>query len=357
MRTVMQQSQVRRCGFTLVELLVVIVIIGMLVTLLLPAVQASREAARRMQCSNNLKQIALALHLYHDARTEFPATYYGGYANTPPAGGYKSTSMNWSFLARILPYHEHTSLYDAAGIGDGDAGYPDPPEKPGQNQQEFEIPDSVSGTIKFAGNERTGQIIDVYLCPSDSGNSLGTYLDSTQYMKGRGRNEGTMAGITNYFGCGGSMNPWQEPYTNPGTGGPSPDLSPSHAWNHDPWRNGDGVLFASSFRKPRKIAKIVDGTSHTFLLGEDVFGRNAGIGHNWVHSVCQARLANCPINYRDGSGIFWGRWFDLGFYSHHPGGANFAAVDGSVQFLPENTALGIIRALGTIGGGEIVPNQ
>ena len=155
------------------------------------------------------------------------------------------------------------------------------------------------------------------------------------------------------------MNPWQAPYTNPGTEGPAryvPPLPAGHPWHHDPWPNGDGILFASSFRKPRKVKTIVDGMSKTLLLGEDIFGRNTEIGHNWVHSVCQYRLSNCPINYREPGGVVGSRWIDLGFYSHHPGGANFAMADGAVQFISDDVALGILRALGTLAGGETVPN-
>jgi prepilin-type N-terminal cleavage/methylation domain-containing protein/prepilin-type processing-associated H-X9-DG protein len=343
-----------RPGFTLIELLVVIAIIAVLVGMLLPAVQKVREAANRATCQNNLKQVALALHGFHDAHQQFPATFYGGYANTPPAGGYKSTSMCWSFLAQVLPHLEQENLYKACRVGDALTGYSQPPHVPGANQQEYEVPDGVPGTIKFAGETNTGTVVKTYLCPSDPGSNPGFYQDTTIYMMGSGRSGGTRAGKTNYYGAGGSMNPWQSPYTNPGTEGPSPDLGPGHGWNNDPWRNGDGVLFSSSFRKPRKLNSILDGTSNTFLLGEDVFGRIPDIGHNWVHSACQFRLSNAPINYRQPGGKFWNRWFDLGFYSYHPGGANFAMVDGSCRFIRDSSALGVIRGLGTLMGGEVV---
>jgi len=150
------------------------------------------------------------------------------------------------------------------------------------------------------------------------------------------------------------MQPWQSPYTNPGTDGPSPDPE-GQGWNNDPWRNGDGVIMPSSFRKPRKIASITDGTSNTVMVGEDVFGRiTADIGSNWVHTACEYRLLNCPINLRNSSGQFSKNWYDLGFYSFHTGGANFGMADGSVRFLSDTTALGTLRSLGTIGGGEVV---
>ncbi len=349
----MKAASARRLAFTLIELLVVIAIIAVLIGLLLPAVQKVREAAARMSCANNLKQLGLACHNYHDANGKFPATFYGGYANTPPAGGYKSTSMNWSFLAKLLPYIEQENLYKAGRIGEGANGYPEPPERPGVNQQEFEVPDTVPGTLKFAGEAVTGTAIKTFLCPSDSDVGNGNYRDAAAYYKGRGRPTGTLVGKSNYFGCAGAVNPWQTPYTNPSTELAS-DLAANHGWQRDPWRNGDGILFPSSFRRPRRITDVTDGTSNTLMIGEDVWGRNTLFPGNWVHSVSQYRLTNCPINYRQPNGQYWTRWFDLGFNSRHPGGAQFALADGSVRFISESIPLGMLRALGTIKGGEVV---
>jgi prepilin-type N-terminal cleavage/methylation domain-containing protein/prepilin-type processing-associated H-X9-DG protein len=344
---------IRLHAFTLIELLVVIAIIAILIGLLLPAVQKVREAANRAKCQNNLKQIALACHNFAQAHNDtLPTMFYGGYANTPPAGGYKSTSMNWSFLARILPWLEQENLYALAHIADGENGYPLPPFVAGANQQEYEVPDTVPGTIKYAGEAQTGAIIKMYLCPSDPNNG-GNYRDATIYMMGSGWPNGTLAGKTNYFGCGGAVNPWQAPYTNPGTSGPAPDLPVGHGWNNDPWRNGDGVLWSSSFRSPVRLSTIPDGLSTTFMLGEDVFGRIPAIGHNWVHSVCSFRLTNCPPNYRQPNGQFYGNWYDLGFTSYHTSGVQFAMCDGSVHFVSDSIALGLYRALGTRQGGEV----
>lgn len=149
--------------------------------------------------------------------------------------------------------------------------------------------------------------------------------------------------------------PVAAPYNNPGTEGPSPGLTEDHPWHNHPFRNGDGIIFPNTYLKPRRAATIIDGMSNTMLLGEDVYGRNFH-GHNWVHSVCSWRLANCPVNLRDETGQFATHFIDLGFYSRHPGGANFAMADGASRFLSEDTALGIVRALGTLAGGEVVPN-
>ncbi len=358
MRKTWNHLRARRQAFTLVELLVVIAIIGVLVGLLLPAVQAAREAARRMQCTNNLKQIALGLHNHVSTKGTFPETYYGGYGNTPPAGGYKSTSMSWSFLAHILPYIERAPLFDAAHIGDSLGGYP---LDPARYNQEFEIPNDVPGTIFFAGDENTGTVIPGYLCPSDEESAEGTHQNTTIYLSGAGNSDGTLVGNTNYFGCAGSNNPWQVPYVNPSTRtvaygardyGISGRGRAGHRWNHDPWGNGDGVIYPSSYRDPRSMAKITDGTSNTLLVGEDQFGRNPGNYYNWVHSASSMRVTNCPLNYQPPSGMH--DWIDLGFYSYHPGGANFAMADGSVTFLSDDTALGLLRALGTMDGGEVI---
>jgi prepilin-type N-terminal cleavage/methylation domain-containing protein len=109
-----------RRGFTLVELLIVIAIIGMLVSLLLPAVQAAREAARRTECANNLKQIGLALQAYHDARRGFPP----GWLWAPPAD--QSGGSSWAWSVFILPYLERNSLYDELRVDDGSALVPPP---------------------------------------------------------------------------------------------------------------------------------------------------------------------------------------------------------------------------------------
>src|SRR5690349_14109188 len=107
------RSRTLRCGFTLVELLVVIAIIGVLVALLLPAVQSAREAARRMQCSNNLRQLGLAAHNFHDVEGRLPynTQYQGGWD-----WNYQQNQRSWSCLARMLPYIEQANLKETLQI-------------------------------------------------------------------------------------------------------------------------------------------------------------------------------------------------------------------------------------------------
>src|SRR5262249_14181377 len=162
----------RSAAFTLIELLVVIAIIAVLIGLLLPAVQKVREAAARMQCSNNLKQLALAVHAYHDADGYFPVNSL----ITDQSNNW--VSPNWSWLARILPYIEQDNLYQQAGIPtqrlDGGAPIRNPPTNPTQMAVATQI--------------------NTFLCPSD---------DSTQPRTDRANLVGMLVGLTNYKGVAG----------------------------------------------------------------------------------------------------------------------------------------------------------
>jgi prepilin-type N-terminal cleavage/methylation domain-containing protein/prepilin-type processing-associated H-X9-DG protein len=158
----------KRPAFTLVELLVVIAIIGILVALLLPAVQAAREAARRTQCTNNLKQFGVALHNYHDTYRTFPSGYI------------RSTgSRGWGWGALTLPFIEQQNVHDALGIGAGAA-----------------VPSSP--------NNDTKTVISAFICPSDPSGNLN--LDRGGHAK------------SNYQGVYGSVKPNPDPNTGPGNG-------------------------------------------------------------------------------------------------------------------------------------------
>jgi len=342
-----RQDAARRGGFTLVELLVVIAIIGILVALLLPAVQAARETARRMACANHLKQIGLAMHQYADAIGVFPPSLcWNGVVGDP--GG------NWSAQARILPYLEEASLeqsidytktYDAVHVS-GDLTEP------------------TISSLRIAA----------YLCPSETEDRL--------------RVEGT--GEENYpLSYGVNVGVWKV-------------FDPAHP--HDP---GAGPFFPNSHVGP---AKIRDGLSNTLMAAEvkayTPYYRNAGLAHL---SAPSAPPEICPLGGdfknpppEDPSGhTEWvdgrahqtgftalfppntrvmcdvdGRSFDVDWTnqqeaksasavtyaavtarSYHPGVVNVVMMDGSVHAVADAIARSVWQALATRDGAEIVPHR
>jgi len=296
-------------GFTLVELLVVIAIIGILIALLLPAVQAAREAARRSQCTNNLKQLALGVHNYLDTHRKFPINAYGGYTPNHPAGGpyfggYKEMSTSWSFLANMLPFIEQRPVYDSGRI----------PLK----------------TIADSGTLTT--VIKAFLCPSDPASGTGTVVIKNGWY--HTATEVTEA-MTNYKGVMGQV--WAE-------------SGPYVTSSQDGFLNGDGYFYCMDWLKPKDTAAVTDGTSNTLMIGEDIYNESiasSGLGYGWHFPPEATATCAIPPNHRGSS--YAENW---GFHSQHPGGLNFALGDGSVRFLSDTIPLSIYRALSTIAGGE-----
>jgi prepilin-type N-terminal cleavage/methylation domain-containing protein/prepilin-type processing-associated H-X9-DG protein len=324
MEVPMAVTRPARRGFTLIELLVVIAIIGVLIGLLLPAVQKVREAANRARCANNLKQIALACLNYENSYNQLPVNRYA-YIDLPDAFGslsgtcgagttYGSCSRTWSFLAIILPFIEESNLY-----------------------RQGKIPQST-----LANSGIANATIKTYLCPSDAAYTAGPQNQNTVYT-----NNLTL-GLTNYRGVMGSNFEWGA-YFNPGTG---PITTPSW-WSvdNDPWANGDGILLACSYQKPKRLADILDGTSNTFMVGEDTYNTDTYFGLNWACSIGATATCAIPPNYFHPSD-----WTTMpSFRSRHTGGLQFAYADGSVHFISETIPLGVYRAMGTIQAGEVVP--
>jgi prepilin-type N-terminal cleavage/methylation domain-containing protein/prepilin-type processing-associated H-X9-DG protein len=311
----MSPRPIARPAFTLIELLVVIAIIAVLIALLVPAVQKVRESAARTQCANNLKQIGIACHAHHDTYGYLPVNRYGGYSGAPDQygslNGWGKNSRDWSFLAMILPFIEQASIY-----------------------QQGNIPKST-----FAGSGVVGITICIYLCPSDPGALLGPQVENNIYT-----NDLALA-LTSYKGVMGSNYGWGA-YDNPGTG---PITSPNWADN-DPWANGDGIMLACSYMSPRRFAQITDGTSNTFMVGEDYWDVNTDGGYSWASTVGANTGCAIPLNFTPVSGT----WVDMyAFRSRHPGGANFVYADASVHYVIDSIALSVYRAMGTIQGGEV----
>jgi prepilin-type N-terminal cleavage/methylation domain-containing protein/prepilin-type processing-associated H-X9-DG protein len=310
----------RRRAFTLIELLVVIAIIAVLIGLLVPAVQKVREAAARLKCQNNLKQMALAAHNYHDARGAFPTGLHMG---VNMGGGRWAGGTSW--MVELLPYIEQDNLYRQWDYND--------------------FRKNVAGDI----NSTTAQIIQIHRCPSDQLNDR-SYFNSV------------ILEACGYYGLG----------TYCGNAGRR-SYGPTEVTR-------DGIFALDS---SVRIADVTDGTSNTFLFGErwhrdPEYDRIAvvwpglyplvGVGA-WGDVVAAQKSGGplftltlssaVPINYRVPPGTPVG---DLSarndrlcaYGSGHPGGANFAFADGSMHFVSQSIPLATLQALSTRANGEVV---
>ena len=290
-----------RRGFTLVELLVVIAIIAVLVSLLMPAVQQAREAARRTSCLNNLKQISLAMHNYHGSFLMFPSGGATSVAPCPPPKSDFAAQSAWGWSTMILPYLEQTGTYGLLVPGSESFCYAAAP-----------------GGNKGAELARTQKML---ICASDSGPTL-----NPQHP----------------ISCGlcasNSIN---------GLSGDGGDTvisfiaRASYVGNHGVfWKRKDGVL---SLNSGIRIGDIIDGTSNTFLATERSYlGPIAGVdlgGAVWGGTSRLLEYVALPDDGPSGTmAAFYVRMNSShqGAGSMHPGGANFALCDGSVRFVSEN---------------------
>ncbi len=304
----------RRPAFTLIELLVVIAIIAILIALLVPAVQKVREAAARAQCQNNLKQLALACHNYHDVQKRLPPSW----AAYPTSAAYTQNDPCWSWLGTILPYIEQGPLYTQGGVG---------------NKKTL----AASGIIATA--------VPTFSCPSDDSprvrSDLGLDVPEavTNYKGVNG------AGWGHYYNTSGQDTAYSSVYnyTDPVTG------------NNDSFDRGRGMLYRSDWNRALTLGKIPDGTSNTLMIGEGLPDKCAWSG--WAYAN-QGMTTAIPINEENPStGADYPRtdWADnWGAWSYHSDGAQFAFGDGHVSFLMRSIPLGTYRALGTIDSGEPV---
>jgi type II secretory pathway pseudopilin PulG len=327
-------------------MLVVIAIIGVLVALLLPAVQMAREASRRAKCSNQLRQLGLAVQQFETARTRLPFNQYGGCINsdspppTIPFGGEFEDSASWSWLALLLPYLEQKNTYDQAGI-------PNKSIEVGAN----------SMTTGGAGDLNA---IAAFFCPSDVMIMTKVFGEQTLYIR-----NGLRVGLTNYKGVQGANYPnpilpdgkWKNPSTQSNT----PD-------SFNPWCKGDGIFYPMDWQKKRNFSAVKDGTSNTFMIGEDVWNVNRatclgqgvtdahGLGFAWAHSMEACGTGNFPPNLTmppqpDGTPFpDCQAWAFNGFRSRHTSGVQFAKCDASVVFVANTVDLRLYRAQCTIDG-------
>jgi prepilin-type N-terminal cleavage/methylation domain-containing protein/prepilin-type processing-associated H-X9-DG protein len=307
----------RRSGFTLIELLVVIAIIAILIGLLLPAVQKVREAAARMQCTNNMKQLVLALHNHHDTMGEFPAAR----EQVPnPAGGV----FVHSWTPRILPYIEQDNLF---------------------RQYRFDINWDAGSNTAVGGPIRV--TVKTFLCPSSVQGGRHPNRGCLDYPATTERN-------------------WPNPYV---SAAQAPFVSSADPFyigvlGHTKVTNG----FVEKAR--RRMTDVTDGTSNTMVIAECA-GRNRRfiLGREdpsqtwtagpWANPNSRIQVGGfnpanpsavvgpCAVNCIN----------DREIYAFHPGGANIGMTDGSIRFLKATTSLDVVLQLLTRARGEVITNQ
>jgi prepilin-type N-terminal cleavage/methylation domain-containing protein len=327
-----------RAGFTLIEVVVAIAIVGLLLALLLPAVQASREAGRRTQCKNNLRQLGMAFHSYADVARQLPPTYVAVRNTILPtfigiSGQYDDVNIH-TYGEFLLPYLEQSAIYKQIDF-----------------TQPYFSPIDLRpiGLANYTANNQAAvaQALSTFLCPSAprAANPYhGTWNDLAIPVPFRvgGNDYGPSNGISR-VPPGGLL-----------------DFAPVQAGSPI-----EGVM--SNNRPSTKFRDDTDGTSQTALMWEiagrpDLYRRGQKVGttsgggwtdvlnaENWFHGSSPdgtGSVGPCAINCTNAA--------ETGVYSFHPGGVHVLLVDGSTQFLGENVDIGVFVALVTMQGGTNV---
>jgi prepilin-type N-terminal cleavage/methylation domain-containing protein/prepilin-type processing-associated H-X9-DG protein len=332
-------------AFTLIELLVVIAIIAVLIGLLLPAVQKVREAASRLKCQNNLKQLALACHSYHDANGSIPP---GGYQN-PPWAGDNSTwggQGGWqydkgSFHLYILPYMEQGNLFNRIAAFD------------------LNTPNVDTITRAMTAGVIPPPTIPYQRCPSD-----GTRSSDCNYSNYVG-NGGTQDFSGSWSSCG--YDPFSPLYCN------GSKMTPPHNWTCYGDDNGMFAYVIGPPTKPHGIADCIDGTSNTVVLGEIIVNSNTYVQCNNSRGCWSSdggftiNTPTIPLNFPtttldqtpnqcvpDPKTNPYNLSVSSGFRSRHTGGVNFAFMDGSIHFVSQTIDQITLIRLCVRNDGEVV---
>jgi prepilin-type N-terminal cleavage/methylation domain-containing protein/prepilin-type processing-associated H-X9-DG protein len=344
---------VRLRGFTLIELLVVIAIIAILIALLLPAVQQAREAARRTQCKNNLKQIGLAIHNYESSLRCFPCT--------------TGFTRGWGLLPQLLPYMDRAPLFDQIDFGRSINCVPNLPilqaEIPAFYCPSDPTPTNLTGRgLPAACPGAQGGAINLATTPIRVTHYLGSFGDGCIVGENLGFSNAGDASFNN-FRCGGcSSGACNAAATSPlctrpsvGFGGGANHRGIFNYLTSAAGANGIGLV---------RISDVKDGTSNTIMFGH-TSGIAMGFDNVWCSSTGSVNGTSLPINFNIRASIAQGSffcpgcptgapWRGRGFQSHHDGGSMFLMCDGAVKFLTENIDQRTYNGLGSRNGGEVV---
>jgi prepilin-type N-terminal cleavage/methylation domain-containing protein len=314
----MRPKGLGRAAFTLVELLVVIAIIGVLVALLLPAVQSAREAARRTQCNNNLKQFGLALHNYHGTYKEFPP----GSTRDISGGTGNFRDGRFSLHVRLLPFMEQQPLADLI------------------------VPNKSWETNEHAPLRQS--LISQFVCPSKEHHQTNYYYENSQWI----RADQTIEHPTHYMGVMGAKG-FVVPIDPAARAAYSVDMSQGA---HGGFAT-NGVFVRD---KPIPSRRITDGLSNTFMMGEmsweigEYEAWPGGLSPAWQNAMTTKNIAHPLNSYRFDRALNALSINDTSFGSEHDGrGVHFLLADGSVQFLSETTSLDLLKSRASRDQGEI----
>jgi prepilin-type N-terminal cleavage/methylation domain-containing protein/prepilin-type processing-associated H-X9-DG protein len=353
-----------RAGFTLVELLVVIAIIGILVGLLLPAVQAARESGRRAACLNNMKQIGLATKQYETNQRQYPMNW--GVVSTPgqPTTGAGASSIGVSWLTTILPYMENTPLYQMNSCSS-----PNSANDPNWNRFTYTNP-----ALGINNSTVAATMVQTFICPSDP--QPGPFVSQNAFGGTTGY------GPTNYKGCAGMNWVGANPFAaSAGSKGRNSVPSVGLALAQDGLDHGNGIICRGggtnaggtpssngtppSMFSPMPLTTtdvdIRDGSSKTFLAGESVPAWCPWSLWMWFDgsiATCGVpmnayRFLPAPANTNPMDPSFNTNWkYCYSFMSRHTGGCNFVMCDGSAKLQAETIDMLVYQALATIDGGE-----